>query len=467
MSKYRVAIAFAAALLSLAPAPLRGDDEARLAFEGFVKDALGTPVAGALVQLEQTGGSISTEAKTDPAGKFAFSLRAPGTYLLRVQKAGFDEARETLQIPLTQKSCEIALTRSRTAGKAAEEMQLSDNTNFTVAGITDWTAAGGHGSDVSLRTSEVLAKETRGLGNDSPPMLPTPGSLQKLQQERDELHAELKKKDNSDLHRRLADIDEQLHDPLNAEREYERATQLDPSERNYFAWATELLLHRAIQPALEVFTKGADAHPQSERMLAGLGAALYSSGLYPQAAEKLCAASDLNPNDSIPYLFLGKMVQASPQPLPCSEEKLARFAHDQPTNAYADYYYALALWKRSSALDRLTAEQVESLLKRAIAANANFAEAYLQLGIAYSSTGEDAKAIAEYERAVDANPQFGEGHFRLAQAYKKSGELAKAQREFRTYEQIQKTEAAAVEQQRREVRQFVVVFRDQPKNSPN
>ena len=109
-----------------------------------------------------------------------------------------------------------------------------------------------------------------------------------------------------------------------AVHEYERAAQLDPSEQNYFAWATELLLHRAIQPAAEVFKKGAAAHPHSERMLAGLGAALYASGLYAQAAEQVCAASDLNPADVTPYLFLGKMVQASSQPLPCTEEKLAQ-----------------------------------------------------------------------------------------------------------------------------------------------
>jgi len=35
------------------------------------------------------------------------------------------------------------------------------------------------------------------------------------------------------------------------------------------------------------------------------------------------------------------------------------------------------------------------------------------------------------------------------------------------YEQLQKSQAAAVEQQRREIQQFVVVFKDQQKNSAN
>jgi thioredoxin-like negative regulator of GroEL len=39
-------------------------------------------------------------------------------------------------------------------------MEFADKPNFTVAGVTDWTAVGGHGSDSSLRTSEALARET-------------------------------------------------------------------------------------------------------------------------------------------------------------------------------------------------------------------------------------------------------------------------------------------------------------------
>jgi hypothetical protein len=53
------------------------------------------------------------------------------------------------------------------AGAAAESstdgMAFADKPNFTVAGITDWTAVGGHGSDSSLRTSEALARETASL----------------------------------------------------------------------------------------------------------------------------------------------------------------------------------------------------------------------------------------------------------------------------------------------------------------
>ncbi len=46
-------------------------------------------------------------------------------------------------------------------------MEFADKPNFTVAGVTDWTAVGGHGSDSTLRTSEALARETLTLKPDA------------------------------------------------------------------------------------------------------------------------------------------------------------------------------------------------------------------------------------------------------------------------------------------------------------
>jgi Tfp pilus assembly protein PilF len=155
------------------------------------------------------------------------------------------------------------------------------------------------------------------------------------------------------------------------------------------------------------------------------------------------------------------MTLASAQPLPCAETRLARFSHDLPDNAFANYYYALALWKKNGS-----AALVESLLKKSINIDPKFAEAYLQLGIVYSAQGEIQKAIDAFRTASAAKPNLAEAHFRLGQTYKKMGEASKARQEFQAYEQVQNSEAAAVEQQRREIQQFVVVFKDQPQTSP-
>ena len=68
-------------------------------------------------------------------------------------------------------------------------MEFADNPNFAVAGVTDWTAAGGHGSDTSLRTSEALTRETRTLkpGVDDDPsaaVSPAEGAIARATEEK-------------------------------------------------------------------------------------------------------------------------------------------------------------------------------------------------------------------------------------------------------------------------------------------
>ena len=84
----------------------------------------------------------------------------------------------------------------------------------------------------------------------------------------------------------------------------------------------------------------------------------------------------------------------------------------------------------------------------------------------YSSQNRYEFAIAAYKKAIEAQPQLGEAHYRLAQAYKRTGEQKKAQQEFQAYQQIEKQEAADIERKRREVRQFLIVLKDPPANSP-
>jgi tetratricopeptide (TPR) repeat protein len=277
---------------------------------------------------------------------------------------------------------------------------------------------------------------------------------------------QLGKADEADFHRLLGDVDEKLGDPLAAEKEYEGAAGLDPSEQNYFAWGSELLLHGAAAPAIEVFGKGVRMHSHSSRMLSGLGAALFMSGSAAEAAQRLCQASEVEPASTAPYLFLGKMQEATSTPLACAEQKLARFAEMQPENALANYYYALALWKQNRGSENPKAlEQARSLFQKASAIDPKLDVAYLQLGNVEFALGSSAGAIRNYERAIAQNPESSEAHYRLGIACKKAGDEARARREFDLYKQLDKSEAVKVERQRRELRQFLFVLKDQPSDS--
>jgi tetratricopeptide (TPR) repeat protein len=434
---------------------------------GIVRDLSGAAIAGAAVTLQDQASTASLEAKTAQDGTFSFLVAHPGTYVVRARMQGFKDSvsgpldlspGKPTQLTLVMNVASgggVMVEPSPIAQPSASKLgdpQFDDQPGFTVAGVTDWTSVGGHGSDTKLRTSESLAKETAALKSSQPGEASSAVSASSRE---------------ADFHRVAGDRAESSGDPLAAVREYEQAARLDPSEQNFVAWGTELLLHRAVKPAVEVFEKGTAAHPKSARMLAGFGAALYAAGSYADAASRVCAASDLQPADPTPYLFLGKMEKAAPDPLPCVERKLARFAHDQPAAALANYYYAVALWKESRNNEkdsgkRSTVRQVEALLQKAIGADPKLTEAYLQLGAVYAAQEEFPQAISAYQKAIEVNPQSGEAHYRLALAYKRTGENEKSERELQLFKQADKTETAAIEQQRREIRQFLIILKDQP-----
>jgi len=246
-------------------------------------------------------------------------------------------------------------------------------------------------------------------------------------------------------------------------REYQRAAALDPSEPHLFDWGSELLLHHAPEPALEVFTQGNRLFPRSVRLLIGLGAAWFAQGAFDQAVEKICQASDMNPNDSIPYLFLGTMQSAETTPSQAVVEKLHRFVALQPDNAEANYYYAVGWWKlRRGLQDAASAAQVESFLRKAIDVDPKFGDAYLQLGILHSEQQDYVAAITDYQQAIQADPQMEQAHYRLAQAYRHTGDVAKAEAELRAFDQVAKESAQQAERERHEIRKFVYTLRDQP-----
>jgi tetratricopeptide (TPR) repeat protein len=274
------------------------------------------------------------------------------------------------------------------------------------------------------------------------------------------------RKNQADLYHLLGDIEEKAGNPLDAVREYQRAAELNPSESNFFDWGAELLLHRAIEPAIEVFGKGNQLFLHSARLLVGLGVAWYTNGSYDQAAQRLCQASDLNPNDPKAYLFLGKIQAVETTQSDCSSERLARFVKLQPDNALANFYYGVNLWKRRTKPDGAgTLMQAEFHLKRAVELDPKLGVGYLQLGILYFERKDFANAVSSYEKANKAAPEMEAAHYRLSQAYKRTGDKLKAEEELQLYNQISKKKDEEVERERRESRQFVYTLRSPASSS--
>lgn len=422
-------------------APLSRAQNASL--QGIVQDSTHQPILGASVSLIEDGKRVLATS-TDAQGAYAFVHLAAGTYVVRAEISG-NVTKTSSSISLGQNEAKhLDLTLDAAP-------QFFDEPHFTVAGVTDASGTGGHGSDAVVKATNGMVKSTVSL---SEPKESKKVSEQSLRE------AIARNPKNADLYESLADIEENSGRSLDAVRDYQRASELDPSEPNLFAWGAELLLHHASDPAIEVFRKGHERYAQSSRILIGLGVAEYSRGSYEQATKDLCAASDLNPVDPNPYLFLGKFQTIAASRTAAADEKLKRFAELQPDNALADYYYALSLWYRRAGSNDPTSATVESLLQKAVNLDPKLGLAYFHLGIVYAEKKNMTEAISAYQKAVVATPELEEAHYRLAQAYKSTGQTEKAQQEFQAFEQIRKDGAAQSDRERHEIQQFVYTLRN-------
>lgn len=404
--------------------------------------------------------------------------------------------------------------------------QFFDQPSFAVSGVTDTTTLGGHGSDNLVRTRENMAKDTAALAKLAPAptltaaetsenslrdalarepnsfdanrrlgiallargkpteAIPYLARAAKINPKDDHNAYDLaqayaatgdyqhaleaakslvaRNENDAAFHHLLGDVHENLSDPLDAVREFQRAAELDPTEPYLFDWGSELLLHHAPEPALEVFRDGHRRFPSSARLLIGMGAAWFAQGSNDQAAQTICEAADVNPADPAPYLFLGKMLGAVAAPSDQITDRLHRFATLDPQNPQANYYYAVALWKQRKLDGAALVAQEESLLAKSIQLDGAFPPAHLQLGIVYADQRDFPHAIAEYQQAILLAPQMEEAHYRLAQAYRASGDAGEAKAEFHLYQQLAKESAENEERERHEIRQFVYTLRDQP-----
>lgn len=269
-------------------------------------------------------------------------------------------------------------------------------------------------------------------------------------------HDLLRQKNTAELHNLLGQIEEKNGNFVPAANEFETAAHMEPSESNLFDWASELLLHRTLEPAIEVYRQGAERYPASPRMAIGLGIALYSRGNYDEAVKSLVRGADLSPTDPRCYFFLSKAYDSSPTQADEVIERFRRFAELQPNNGRAAYYYAMSLWKGKRTQDEsLNLGQIETLLKKATSLDPKLPEAHFQLGNLYADQSHYAEAIPEYLSALQNNSQLADAHYRLGQAYVHTGEKDKAQVELTTYQEQRAKHLADLDKQRAEIRQFV------------
>jgi tetratricopeptide (TPR) repeat protein len=498
-----IVIAASALAQTATPKPTR-----TASVHGHVSDATGNSAIDVFVFLEHatenpgtdgalTHGVETQKVRTSGTGTFNIPSLDAGSYAIYAQTISGDRTPRS-HFTLKARETKTVDLGFRPAQSSAQAPDFYDEPQFTVAGVTEASNSGGHGIENIKRASEALVKATGSLASDSAntqasskpsnatadtAALETQRTVLRAriaaeeeaqnptEQPRPKPHqpnskkaaAPLSNSEQAELHEQLARLDEALGDPLEAVNEYQRAEELAPSEAHCFDWATELLTHRAFEPATEIFEQGHRHYPQSMHMLLGLGVTWYARGDDDQAARYFRAASDLAPDDTTPYMFLGRMETAENMPTEETVAYFARFARLAPDNAWANYYYAVGVWKRALSegpIDDPTFKQVETLLQRALQLDPKFAEAHLLLGTLYGARENYAQAIAEFQDAIAINPDLEEPHYRLALAYRRTGNDAEAQKEMQIHDRLQAKAKEDAERRRKSIQQFVISLRD-------
>jgi tetratricopeptide (TPR) repeat protein len=422
---------------------------------GTVWDSANRRVEDATVSLESDDHAHKFTSQSDSAGRYRFEAVPAGSYQLRAIKSGYGAAKNGPFVLHNTESKSVELRLAAEAGAAtgkddSEAVKFSDEIHFNVAGVSDPSKLGGHGSDTVQRTKETLAKETASLNRETT-----------MQPNNNSDPAE----DVANMHVRLAEVAESDERPLDAVREYQQAAELQPSEAHLFAWGADLLLHRAFEPAIEIFNKGHGLYPSSVRMLLGLSVATYDQGRMEEGKKLLLEACDLDPADPGPYLFLGTILETEKIAPPGWTERFKRFASAHAENALAHYYYAVALTKDEPGPENLVT--IESELKSAVALDPKLGDAYTQLGIVCVRQADFPSAIFFFQEAIQVTPLADEAHYRLAQAYGHMGEAEKASKEIELFKKISEQKKNETERERHKIQQFVYTLRSPNPSAPS
>src|SRR6202790_1677145 len=156
-------------LLALLSVCLHAQETESLAsLYGTVRNSQGKTVASVAVQLQRKDSSQTQTARTDSQGNYSIAAVSGGVYLLRAEMAGYrdTEIPSLFLAPHEAKNLDLVLLPEKSPTSpppSAQAPVFFDEPRFAVAGVTDTTSLGGHGSDTIVRTRESLAKETVSL----------------------------------------------------------------------------------------------------------------------------------------------------------------------------------------------------------------------------------------------------------------------------------------------------------------
>ncbi len=255
-------------------------------------------------------------------------------------------------------------------------------------------------------------------------------------------------------HSLLAEVDEKLGQYKEAISEYQAAAQISPNEENLFALTAELLRHWTWDEAIQIADFGASRYPASKRLRVAGGIARYANNDYKGAAPVFADLLRQEPENATFADLLGRSCSLLTDGEEAGCNGIFEFAQRHPGNAVTTTYAAVAILHEPREKQNL--DQAESLLKTAIDRDPNYGEAWLRMGMLQQLELRWADSATSLERAVATNAESAEAHYRLSRTYARLGRRDEAQTQTELYKSCSDKAKASLNKRMQEVMKFVL-----------
>lgn len=197
------------------------------------------------------------------------------------------------------------------------------------------------------------------------------------------------------------------------------------SEQNYVDLASDFLSRNFDRAAGFVVDAGLKRLPESARLYGLRGVIEAERGLDDAAARDFEKSNQLDPKQQYGSAGLGVLYTGTERSTEATAILRQRLAKD-PNDAEVNYLLAQALTRQGATPGTPAFQEAQEALLRALRVKPNYAAAHAALGKLYVQSGENARAIGEFQSAVDLNPTDRTALSQLAAALRRSGHTEEA-----------------------------------------
>ena len=240
-----------------------------------------------------------------------------------------------------------------------------------------------------------------------------------------------------------------------AAEHFARAAELDPSEENAWMLGIEFLRHWTFDAAAKEFEAASAKFPQSKRLRAGLGAALFGAAQYGKAIPVFAGLMKDEPDNSTYADMLGLSCNAPTDSINNECSALVTYAQSHPENARVATEAAAFLLTQNNQ-DEHSVSMARKLLVRAIASDPTLPDAQFRMGVVLQDDADWKGSIPYLERAVRLKPDFAQAHYHLARAYWKTGRNREGQAQMDLQKKFARQEQEDLDRRLKQITRFVV-----------